>query len=51
MTLPKYENWLLRAIDYKCGLNSKSTFNNFFKKYTDMTPTEYKIIQPKTLNA
>lgn len=42
MTLPKYENWLLQAIAYKCGLNSKSTFNNLFMKYTDMTPTEYK---------
>lgn len=39
---PKYENWSLLAIAYECGFNSKSAFNNFFKKYTDMTPTEYK---------
>ena len=38
----KYENWSLLAIAYECGFNSKSAFNNFFKKYTDMTPTEYK---------
>lgn len=39
---PKYENWSLLAIAYECGFNSKSVFNNFFKKYTDMTPSEYK---------
>lgn len=39
---PKYKNWSLLAIAYECGFNSKSAFNNFFKKYTDMTPSEYK---------
>ncbi len=39
---PKYANWSLLAIAYECGFNSKSAFNNFFKKYCDMTPSEYK---------
>jgi AraC-like DNA-binding protein len=39
---PKYENWSFVAIAYECGFNSKTAFNTFFKKYTNMTPTEYK---------
>nr|WP_321355442.1 helix-turn-helix transcriptional regulator [uncultured Draconibacterium sp.] len=39
---PKHKNWSFLAIAYECGFNSKTAFNNFFKKYTNMTPTEYK---------
>lgn len=39
---PEYENWSFIAIAYECGFNSKTAFNNFFKKYTNMTPTEFK---------
>ncbi|WP_163718547.1 helix-turn-helix domain-containing protein [Mangrovibacterium lignilyticum] len=39
---PKYKDWSIVAISFECGFNSKAAFNNFFKKYTQMTPSEYK---------
>lgn len=39
---PEYQNWSFLAIAYESGFNSKSAFNNFFKKYTALTPSEYK---------
>lgn len=42
MNSEKYRNWSIVAIAYESGFNSKATFNSFFKKYTSMTPTEYK---------
>jgi AraC-like DNA-binding protein len=38
----QYEAWSFVAIAYESGFNSKTAFNSFFKKYTDMTPTEYR---------
>ncbi len=39
---PKYQNITVLAIAYDSGFNSKSTFNDFFKKVTGMTPSQYK---------
>ena len=38
----KYNHWSIIAIAFECGFNSKSAFNNFFKKYTGTTPSAYK---------
>jgi AraC-like DNA-binding protein len=39
---PQHSSWSIVAIAYECGFNSKTAFNNFFKKYTGLTPTEYR---------
>jgi AraC-type DNA-binding domain-containing proteins len=38
----EYHNWSILAIAYECGFNSKTAFNIFFKKYTQLTPSEFK---------
>lgn len=39
---PKYDSLSFVGIAFESGFNSKTAFNIFFKKYTGMTPTEYK---------
>ena len=39
---PKFNHLTLLAIAFECGFNSKSSFNNIFKQYTGLTPSEYK---------
>lgn len=38
----EYNHWSILAIGYECGFNSKTAFNIFFKKHTQLTPSEYK---------
>ena len=35
-------NYKILAIAYEVGFNSKATFNRVFKKFTDVTPSEFK---------
>ncbi|MGC4128161.1 MAG: AraC family transcriptional regulator [Bergeyella sp.] len=39
---PDFQNYTLVAIGLEAGFNSKTTFNNAFKKFTGITPLEYK---------
>jgi len=35
-------NYKILAIAYEVGFNSKATFNRVFKKFTDLTPSEFR---------
>jgi len=39
---PKNNHISIQGIAFEVGFNSKSAFNNAFKKYTDMTPSEFR---------
>ncbi|MFP2997972.1 AraC family transcriptional regulator [Spongiivirga sp. MCCC 1A20706] len=43
----KHEQLSLLGIAYECGFNSKATFNRVFKKFTQISPTEFA----KTISA
>ena len=38
----KYKDYTILAIAFEAGFPSKSTFNSIFKKFTGLTPSEYK---------
>jgi AraC-like DNA-binding protein len=42
LTNPKKNDSSILEIAYEVGFNSKEVFNRCFKKYTGMTPSEYK---------
>ena len=39
---PKYKDYKIITLAFECGFNSKSTFYNVFKKFTSLTPLEYR---------
>ena len=43
-----FQDHSIIRIAYDCGFNSKSTFNNVFKKFTELTPTDYRMKRIKS---
>jgi AraC-like DNA-binding protein len=42
LTNPADEKITILEVLYEVGFNSKSSFNTLFKKYTGLTPTEFR---------
>ena len=42
-------NYTLLSVGFEAGFNSKTTFNTVFKKFTGLTPTEYRAKQKQTV--
>jgi AraC-like DNA-binding protein len=41
IALPENKKYTLLTVAYEAGFNSKSSFNRYFKKVTDQSPSEY----------
>jgi AraC-like DNA-binding protein len=42
ISLSEYNHFTILALAFEAGFKSKATFNSSFKKFTGMTPSEYK---------
>ena len=39
---PNNNNYTILSVGFEAGFNSKTTFNTVFKKFTGLTPTEFR---------
>ena len=46
---PINKNYTILSVGFEAGFNSKTTFNTVFKKFTGLTPTEFRNQQKMTL--
>ncbi|HET9429993.1 MAG TPA: helix-turn-helix domain-containing protein [Chitinophagaceae bacterium] len=44
----RMRNYTILSIGFEAGFNSKTTFNTVFKKFTGLTPTEFRNRQLQT---
>ena len=42
---PQNRNYTILSVGFEAGFNSKTTFNTVFKKFTTLTPTEFRTEQ------
>lgn len=47
---PAFESYSLLGIAMDCGFNSKSSFNAAFKKFTGLTPSEFRTQSPAKIS-
>jgi YesN/AraC family two-component response regulator len=43
---PKNRSFTILSVGFEAGFNSKTTFNTVFKKFTGLTPTDFRERQP-----
>lgn len=48
---PEYKNLTISSIAFECGFNSISVFNNAFKKFTGMTPSDFRSNQASFISS
>jgi len=41
VAIPENKKYTILSLAFDCGFNSKSSFNKYFKKVTNLTPSEY----------
>ena len=41
VAIPENKKYTILSLAFECGFNSKSSFNKYFKKVTNQTPSEY----------
>lgn len=41
VNIPENKKYTILSLAFECGFNSKSSFNKYFKKVMNLTPTEY----------